>query len=163
MGNHYHILLELPDPTQLSKIVGNWQHVYAVRYHQRYDTAGRFFQSRFKSQAIEKEAYLLACGRYIEQNPVRADLCFHAWDWPWSSARFYVKNESDPLTVCDPLWQDSNSESYKKWLADRSPEDEQLFASARDIIGGAQFRRDLLRKSGRIVRRGKGRKPRGVI
>jgi len=49
MSNHYHIVMELPDPAELSKIVGGWQHVYAVRYHRRYQTAGKLFQSRFKS------------------------------------------------------------------------------------------------------------------
>jgi len=87
-------------------MVGGWQHVYAVRYHRKYQTAGRLFQGRFKSQAIEKERYLLACGRYVEQNPVRAGLCAHAWHWPWSSAGFYAEGKRDALTVLDPLWQD---------------------------------------------------------
>jgi len=104
--NHYHMVIELPWPAGLSRMVGGWQHVYAVRYHRKYQTAGRLFQGRFKSQAIEKERYLLACGRYVEQNPVRAGLCAHAWHWPWSSAGFYAEGKRDALTVLDPLWQD---------------------------------------------------------
>ena len=163
MNNHYHVLLELPDSRQLSKVVGGWQQVYAVSYHHRHNTAGRFFQSRFKSQAIEKEKYLLACGRYIEQNPVRAGLCDYAWEWPWSSARFYVERETDPLVTCKSLWVDIDGEAYKQWLEERSSEDEKLFSSTKNFIGGSQVRGELVRKSGRFVRRRKGRRLKGLI
>ena len=153
--NHYHIVMELPEPTGLSKIVGGWQQVYAVKYHRRHNTAGRLFQSRFKSQAIEKVRYLLACGRYVEQNPVRAGLCEHPWQWPWSSAKFYVEGRRDPLAVHDPLWRTSTGEAYKEWLMEQLPEEDKLFRSGRELIGGHELRRRLLRRSGRLQSRRK--------
>ncbi|MBU1262841.1 transposase, partial [bacterium] len=74
MNNHYHLLIELANSKDLNKIMGAIQQIYAVYHHKRYQTAGQLFQSRFKSQAIEKSNYLLACGRYIERNPLRANL-----------------------------------------------------------------------------------------
>ena len=160
--NHYHMLVELLEPTALSKMVGGWQHVYAVRYHQRYGTAGRFFQGRFKSQAIEREKYLLACGRYVELNPVRAGLCEFPWDWPWSSAKFYVEGKRDLLTTHDPLWKGKSAEEYKEWLmAGCSKTEESLFRSSSEVIGGEDFQRALLRVGGRFKRRGRGRKIKG--
>ncbi len=158
MNNHYHIVMELPDPTELSKVVGGWQHVYAVRYHRRYQTAGKLFQSRFKSQAIEKGPYLMACGRYVEQNPVRAGLCERAWDWIWSSAKFYVEGKPDLLTTLDPLWEGSDGEVYKRWLMEQLPQEEKLFRSSKEVVGGPRLQKELLRRSGRLVRRGKGRR-----
>ena len=158
LHNHYHILLEMPDPLYLSKIVGGWQQVYAVKYHNRHQTAGRLFQSRFKCQAVDKELYLMACGRYIEQNPVRARLCEHAWEWPWSSAGFYVNRTVDPLTSSNPQWEERTAEEYRQWLEERSSEDEKLFRSAKDVIGRAELRKYLLREAGRFVRKRKGRR-----
>jgi hypothetical protein len=126
------------------------------------DTFGRLFQSRFKSQAIEKQLYLLACGRYVEQNPVRAGLCERAWDWVWSSAKFYVEGKSDPLTTLDPLWEGSDGEAYKRWLIEQLLEEEGLFRSGKEVVGGPQLRKELLRRSGRMVRRGKGRRLKAI-
>lgn len=158
MHNHYHVLLEIPDPLYLSKIVGGWQQVYAVKYHNRHRTAGRLFQSRFKCQAVDKELYLMACGRYIEQNPIRADLCEHAWEWSWSSAGFYVEGTSDPLTSRNPQWENRTIEEYRLWIEERSSDDEKLFRSARDVIGGEELQKGLLREAGRFVRKRKGRR-----
>jgi putative transposase len=40
---------------------------------------------------------------YIHQNPVRADLVERAADWPWSSARWYLRGErvGVPITCLD--------------------------------------------------------------
>jgi putative transposase len=159
MPNHYHILIELSDPSTLSKIVGGWQQVYAVRYHHRHNTAGRLFQGRFKSQAIEKERYLLSCGRYVELNPVRAGLCQFPWEWPWSSAKFYVEGKRDLLTTYDPCWKDREPKEYREWLLAGCTEDEEkLFRGSSDSIGGEGFRNELRLARGRLKRRGKGRR-----
>jgi putative transposase len=50
---------------------------------------GHLWQSRFASFAMD-EAYLLACARYVELNPVRAGLVRRPEDWPWSSARAHL-------------------------------------------------------------------------
>ena len=44
-----------------------------VRYlNQTYRRTGTPWEKRFKSALIDSEAYLLACSRYIELNPLRA-------------------------------------------------------------------------------------------
>ncbi len=163
MDNHYHLLLELPNPLDVSKMVGCWQQVYAVNYHRRYRTAGQFFQSRFKSQAIEKESYLVSCGRYIEQNPVRAGFCQRAWEWPWSSAGFYAMGTADLLTSRNPQWEGIEVETYRQWLQEQSTEHEQMFRSARETIVGPDMGRLLLRESGRYMPRRRGRRPKGTF
>ena len=36
---------------------------------------------------INSDQYLLICMRYIELNPIRADMAAHPCDYPWSSYR----------------------------------------------------------------------------
>lgn len=44
-----------------------------TRYRNRLeDRSGTLWESRYKSSVVQSDAYLLACCRYIELNPVRA-------------------------------------------------------------------------------------------
>ena len=87
MDNHFHLLLQLAQPRQLSRMAASLLVAY-VRYVQgRYGWVGHVFQGRFKSPAIEGEPYLLSCGRYIERNPLVANLVAQAWEYPWSSCQ----------------------------------------------------------------------------
>jgi putative transposase len=49
------------------------------------------------------EVYLLVATRYIEMNPVRADLVPDAESWPWSSVRAHLAGEDDELVRVNPL------------------------------------------------------------
>lgn len=158
MSNHYHVVLEISDPERISKVVGGWQQVYALRYHKKYNTAGKLFQGRFKSQAIDDGRYLLACGRYVEQNPIRAGVCRNLDDWKWSSANFYIKNKTDGLTSQNPYFNFSQDKSY-----DYSEELESLFKSSADIIGSKEFSSQLIKVEGRPAKRKRGRRPELII
>jgi REP element-mobilizing transposase RayT len=71
MSNHYHLCLELDNPEKLSSIMAGIARSYVHYHHKKYNVSGYLWQGRFKAQPIQKEQYLLACGRYIERNPVR--------------------------------------------------------------------------------------------
>jgi putative transposase len=43
---------------------------------------------RFSAFIVEGDEYLKAASRYILLNPVRAELCATARDWPWSDSYF---------------------------------------------------------------------------
>lgn len=49
------------------------------------------------------ENYLLAAGRYIERNPMRAGLSETPWEYPWSSASAHLSGRDDPLVKVSPL------------------------------------------------------------
>ena len=124
MGNHYHLVLSQANPERIGKLIGGIQQLYAYYYHQRYHTAGRFFGSRFKSQVIQDEKYLLIWGRYVERNPARAGLVQNAWDWPWSSAAFYALGVKDGITANNPQWANHPGQDYQKWLGVANEEEE---------------------------------------
>ena len=70
MDNHYHLLVELTQPN-LSRAM-QWLNVsYSVWFHRRHGRSGHLFQGRFKSVAVDREAWGLGLSRYIHLNPVR--------------------------------------------------------------------------------------------
>jgi REP element-mobilizing transposase RayT len=86
MPNHYHLVVEIDDPT-LSSGLQKLNGVYAQTFNNRYRFVGHLFQGRFHSTRVETDAHLLELARYLPLNPVRARLCDEPADWPWSSYR----------------------------------------------------------------------------
>jgi putative transposase len=95
MTNHYHLILETPEGN-LSRAM-QWLNVsYAAYYNRRHHYAGHLFQGRFKAVLVDAGEYLEALSRYIHLNPVRAGVTSHAWDYAWSSCRYFVGSKSVP-------------------------------------------------------------------
>ncbi len=86
MGNHYHLLVETPQPN-LSRGMQHLNGVYTQWFNRQHSRFGHLVQGRFKSIVVEKESYLLELARYIVLNPVRAQMVRSARDWRWSSYR----------------------------------------------------------------------------
>lgn len=84
MTNHYHLLVETPEPN-LSRGMRQLNGVYTQRFNRRYGHVGHVFQGRFKAILVERESYLLELARYVVLNPVRARMVSDAGAWPWSS------------------------------------------------------------------------------
>jgi len=100
MDNHFHLLIETPDPN-LSRGMQHLNGVYTQWFNRRHSRYGHLVQGRFKSILVEKESYLLELARYIVLNPVRAKMVRAAKDWKWSSYRA-TAGQADPpefLTV----------------------------------------------------------------
>ena len=89
MTNHVHLLMtpKAEDgPSQVMKYLGQRYVQYVNRTYRR---SGTLWEGRFRSCLIGEEDYFLSCQRYIELNPVRADMVKHPGEYPWSS---YVHN-----------------------------------------------------------------------
>ena len=162
MDNHFHLVLRLPDPRRLSALMAGLLLAYWHRYRRRYGLVGHLFQGRFKSPAIEADAYLLSCGRYVERNPVEARLVTLPWDYRWSSARAYALGEADLLLAANPWYEALATEParrqtlWQEFLLGEDPKEETV---RRDdwVIGGAAFRRRMQRRRARPGPRRRGR------
>ncbi len=84
MSNHFHLLVETPEPN-LSFGMQRLKSGYAGYFNERHSLVGHLFQQRFDSRLIETEKHLEKTLRYIALNPVKAGLCDHPAEWPWSS------------------------------------------------------------------------------
>lgn len=95
MTNHVHLLVSadhVAAPGAMMKALGQRYVPYVNRLYRR---SGTLWEGRFRSCPIQEEAYLLACQRYIELNPVRATMVEHPADYRWSSYRANAQGEDD--------------------------------------------------------------------
>lgn len=84
MDNHYHLMIETPEPN-LSKGMRQLNGVYTQTYNRRHKETGHILQGRYKAILVEKEEYLLELCRYVILNPVRAGIIKKPEQWQWSS------------------------------------------------------------------------------
>ena len=86
MGNHYHILIETPDPN-LARGMKILNQLYSQFYNWKYQRTGTVFQDRYKAWLVDKEEKFLDNSRYIVNNPVEANMVQHPSEWLYSSFR----------------------------------------------------------------------------
>ena len=95
MGNHYHLLIEIPEGI-LSRGMAWLNGVYTQKFNRKYELTGHLFQGRFKSKPIEDNMQFLTAARYIVRNPVKANKVEKAVQWLWSSYKATVGNITPP-------------------------------------------------------------------
>lgn len=105
MTNHFHLVLQLPDPRALSGFLAGLPRAYVHLMHRRYGFVGHLWQGRFKGPAVDGDTYLLSCGRYVERNPVEAGLAAAPWAYRWSIAAAYALGEADGLLATNPWYE----------------------------------------------------------
>jgi putative transposase len=86
MTNHFHLLVQTPDPDLAAGMHGV-NGTYANYFNRRHNHIGHLFQSRYKATVIERDSHLLESSRYVVLNPVRAGICRRPGYWQWSSYR----------------------------------------------------------------------------
>lgn len=73
---------------------------YYVRYvNQTYGRSGTLWEGRYKSTLIDSDNYFLVVSRYIELNPVRAQMVKHPAEYPWSSYQNNAEGRSIELLI----------------------------------------------------------------
>jgi|SRR5439155_8738926 len=104
MDNHYHFVVR-SDESGLSRGMQLLNCGFTRRINRRHGRDGHLFRQRFYGGWIKDNEHLLETCRYVVLNPVRAGICAHPADWPWSSYRATVGLEPAPsfLDVADLL------------------------------------------------------------
>ena len=85
MPNHVHLVLEVKDGINLSKIMQGLNQTYTIWFNKKYKKVCHLWQGRYKSTVIEKDKYMLDCLEYVELNPIRANISKSPFEYPWSS------------------------------------------------------------------------------
>ncbi|MBT9302152.1 transposase [Pseudomonas sp. TAE6080] len=170
MTNHIHLLVAPSESVaglgQLMKALA----ARATRYRNRIEgRTGTLWEGRYKSSVVQSESYFLACCRYIELNPVRADMVASAADYPWSSynARVGCSPDNDWLDIDDYFdvpgdTKQDRHESYKSFVNQAVSNDElktiRLALQRGQLTGTTRFTDEVERIAGiRIASRGQGR------
>jgi putative transposase len=87
MRNHWHLILCPERDGELSRFM-HWLTVtHAQRWNAFHGTSGTgaVYQGRFKAIPIQSDVHFLTACRYVERNPLRANLVTNAMDWRWTS------------------------------------------------------------------------------
>jgi len=133
--------------------------------------SGSLWEGRFRSSLIDSETYLLNCHRYIEANPVRANMVVHPSLHQWSSHAHYIGTRSDPVVTEHSLIVQLGRDAVDRRaafrlladqpLADRVIDEIRTAINTDSALGCERFLEDAEAVLGRSVRpptRGRPRK-----
>ena len=168
MTNHVHLLLAPEDRDGLGTLMKRLAGRQTRYYNTLERCSGTLWEGRYKSSLVQSDAYLLACCRYIELNPVRARIVVAPDAYRWSSCRQRFGQEAGTLLDEDPCYLGlSGGEAerrvrWKTYLRGAIPADEwTLIRSAvhrGQLTGDNRFTEEVASIIGRRVeRRGCGR------
>jgi len=172
MTNHVHLLISAERaeaPGALMKALGQRYVQYINRTYRR---SGTLWEGRFRSCLIQEEAYLLACQRYIELNPMRADMVAHPAEYRWSSYRANAQGETDALLAPHPLYtalgedesarQAAYRELFRYQLDPGLVDDIRRATNGNYALGNARFAEQVAEALGRRVIPGTAGRPRKI-
>jgi putative transposase len=164
MRNHWHLILCPQKDGELSRFM-HWLTLTHARrwnaFHERSGT-GAVYQGRFKSIPVQCDSHFLTVCRYVERNPLRANLVADATDWRWSSLwrrrKFCEQGLLDRWPVTRPVhWEEYVNEPQSDAELEALRE-----AIRRDApLGDDNWTREtatLLRLESSLRRRGRPRK-----
>ncbi len=131
MPNHWHLLLWPKADGDLSEYMQWLTVTHTQRWHACHQTSGTgpIYQGRFKSFPVQEDDHLLIVGRYIERNPLRAQLVPTAELWRWSSL-WQMVNERADLTLA--AWPVSRPHDWVLWV--NTPQSEAELAAVRSSV-----------------------------
>ena len=102
MTNHVHLLFSTKTDDACAALMKHIAQLYAIYFNRKYKRSGSLWQGRYGSSLVQADAYLLACYRYIELNPVRAGMVEHPGLYAWSSYRANAGLYDSPLVEPHP-------------------------------------------------------------
>ena len=120
MTNHIHLLITPNEKEGLSKMMKALGQRYTQYINRSYVRTGTLWEGRFKSCITNEANYILACYRYIELNPVRAEMVEHPADYLWTSYHCNAQAEQNELIVPHECYlslngdRDSRCKSYRE-------------------------------------------------
>lgn len=87
MPNHWHLVLWPSADGQLAKFMQRLTITHVRRWieHRHRRGYGSVYQGRFKSFPVQDDGHFRTVMRYVERNPLRANLVDRAEAWRWSS------------------------------------------------------------------------------
>ena len=102
MPNHVHMVAVPKQQDSLAGLMRGTHHQYARYINTREGWQGHLWQERFHSFVMD-ELHLIAAVRYIELNPVRANLCSEPQEWRWSSVHAHLSGIPDSISNPRPM------------------------------------------------------------
>lgn len=169
MTNHVHLLLTPEQSHSAGQMMKHLGQRYVQYVNRVYRRSGTLWEGRFRSCLVQSEDYVLACYRYIELNPVRAEMVRHPRDYQWSS--FHANGDGRREALISPHEQylglsrseDARLEAYRAlFKAHIDPQVIQRIRSATNgnvVLGSKRFEEQIAQMLRRRVTRGQAGRP----
>jgi putative transposase len=169
MPNHVHLLVTPASPGAVAAMMQDLGRRYVRVFNDVHRRTGTLWEGRYKAAMVDSERYLFTCQRYIELNPVRAELVDHPAEYRWSSHRHYALGANNPLLTPHSLLTSlalddtGRREAYADLF--REPLDPQVINYIRTatnkgcVIGREDFIRQVEATLGRASMPKRGRPP----
>lgn len=161
MPNHLHLLATPGDNEGLAQMMQKLGRFYVPWFNNKYERTGGLFQGRFRTSLVDSERYFLTCSRYVELNPVRAQLVSNPLDYPWSSYAHHAGTRVDPIVTDHLLYWSLGNTPFQREAAYMDLVQQGLSSEELDTInkavlkgqplGSHNFKADLERKTQRQV------------
>jgi putative transposase len=168
MTNHVHLLLTPGLSGGIGRLMQFIGRHYVQYVNHSYRRSGTLWEGRYKASVVQFERYFLVCQRYIELNPVRAEMVANTADYRWSSYRSNAHGEANALLSPHEVYVALGADSRSRCRAYRA-----LFAQHIDpaeldsirrslhhnhVLGDGRFRDEIGRMMARrLGRAGPGR------
>ena len=170
MTNHVHLLLTSQPSDGAGKLMKRLGQRYVQYVNRSYRRSGTLWEGRFRSCLTQEEDYVLGCYRYIELNPVRANMVAHPAEYCWSNYRSNAQGETSKLLTPHALYTSLEVENKTREAAYRELFRYQLDPGLIDEIrtatngnyalGSQQFQTQIAAALHRRVAPGKSGRPR---
>jgi putative transposase len=116
LPNHWHFVLWPEDDGDLAAFMQRLTVTHVTRWQRNKQQVGfgHVYQGRYKSFPVESNEYFYQAVRYVERNPLRAQLVNAADTWRWSSLwrRLHGDREQKQLLASWPLPRSRNWLEY---------------------------------------------------
>jgi putative transposase len=156
MINHVHFVTIPQSADSLALVFKNAHMRYSQYFNKKNSASGHLWQGRFYSCALD-QAHFFAALRYVERNPVRANMVKNPWDWPWSSASAHIGLPGCPILKTTDLFKltGMNHLAWRSYIG--SSEESKLIENIRKHsltglpLGSKSFIKNMEKNLGRIL------------
>ena len=171
MTNHVHLLVTPSEKGGISRLMQGLGRRYVAYVNGRYKRSGTLWEGRYKASLVDDEAYLLACMRYIELNPVRAGMVDHPGDYRWSSYAANARGSTaSPQVVPHERYaalgndvlsrQQAYRSLFRRALAAEQVHEIRQTTNSCLVLGNDRFRQQIAAMTGQRTTLGKAGRPR---
>jgi putative transposase len=114
MTNHVHLLCTPRQVGSLSLMMQALGRRYVRYFNSEYQRSGTLWEGRYKSCLVQEDRYMLEVYRYIELNPVRAEMVTDPGEYRWSSYQINVLAKASDLCTPHPEYLELGADPIER-------------------------------------------------
>lgn len=159
MTNHVHLLCTPHEEGSVSLMMQSVGRRYVQYFNYKYQRSGTLWEGRYRSCLVQTEKYLLEVYRYIELNPVRANMVSEPGEYGWSSYPINALGKDSELCTPHPEYlklgkrKDTRMKNYRALF--KAHVDDELLVEIRNglnkgmALGKDRFKQEVEKLTGR--------------